>query len=66
VYTVRRTFRGADYEITVRNPAHVECGVRQITVDGRAMTHPAGVRHATLPPYPRGTVHTVEIVLGKV
>jgi cellobiose phosphorylase len=66
VYTVRRKFRGAGYVITVRNPAHVECGVRQVTVDGKVMPKTAGVRHALLPLFPPGTDHAVEIVLGKV
>ena len=66
VYTVRRRFRGAGYTITVRNPAHVESGVREVTVDGEVMPKTAGVRHATLPLFPPGTVHAVEIVLGKV
>jgi cellobiose phosphorylase len=34
-YEVVRKFRGATYCIQVRNPDHVESGVRRITVDGR-------------------------------
>ncbi len=43
LFTVHRRFRGADYDITVRNPAHVECGVREITVDGVAMPRTPGI-----------------------
>ena len=64
-YTVRRPFRGAVYAITVRNPAHVECGVREFSVDGKAMERTAGTRHAALPLFPAGTTHEVVIVMGR-
>jgi cellobiose phosphorylase len=65
-YTVRRTFRGAEYNITVRNPARVECGVREVTIDGAIRAKTDLVRHATLPVFPPGTVHSIGIVLGRV
>jgi cellobiose phosphorylase len=64
-YTVRRTFRGAEYAITVRNPGHVECGVREFSVDGRTMEGPGGTRHALLPVFPAGGTHEVVIVMGR-
>jgi cellobiose phosphorylase len=33
-YTVNRRFRGASYEITVKNQSGVCCGVKEITLDG--------------------------------
>jgi cellobiose phosphorylase len=65
-YTVRRVFRGAEYSITVRNPAHVECGVREILVDGETKTTSDGVRHAMLPVFPAGSAHDIVIVMGRI
>jgi cellobiose phosphorylase len=33
-YTVKRTFRGTDYDITITNPSGVSKGVKSMTVDG--------------------------------
>ncbi len=57
-YRVRRVFRGAVYEIEVKNPGHVCRGVASCTVDGKPC---AG---ALLPLFSGGT-HRVEVVLGK-
>ncbi len=65
-YSVRRRFRGADYTITVRNPAHVACGVREVTVDGERLPKTDGLRHATLPVFPAGSAHAVVVVMGRV
>ncbi|QTE67894.1 N,N'-diacetylchitobiose phosphorylase [Clostridiales bacterium] len=50
-----RRWRGAEYRITVRNPWHVEKGVRSIRVDG--------VEVADIPAFESGT-HQVEIEMG--
>lgn len=63
-FTVRRTFRGAVFEIEVQNPDHVECGVREILLDGHPHCAMRGPREKVLPPCEPGTVHTVEVVLG--
>lgn len=34
-FEVKRLFRGATYEITVKNPKHVSTGVKKITVNGK-------------------------------
>ena len=34
-FQVKRHFRGADYEIDVQNPEHVEKGIRSLIVDGK-------------------------------
>jgi cellobiose phosphorylase len=33
-FTVERKFRGAQYHITVKNPDHVQKGIRELTVNG--------------------------------
>ena len=55
-FTAVRKWRGAEYRITVRNPEHVEKGIRAIRVDGRET--------AEIPDFGSGT-HDVEVVMGK-
>ncbi len=64
-FSVIRRFRGAEYRIHVENPDRVECGVREIRVDGRACAEAMGPREKRLPAFEAGTVHTVAVVLGK-
>lgn len=52
-----RQFRGATYDITVKNPNHVCKGVKSMTVDGRAVD-------GNVIPVMDGGRHTVEVVLG--
>ena len=52
-----RQFRGATYDITVKNPNHVCKGVKSMTVDGRAVD-------GNVIPVMDGSRHTVEVVLG--
>lgn len=55
---LRRPFRGATYEITVRNPDGVNRGVRSVTVDGKR------IRGSLIRPHGDGRTHEVEVVLG--
>ena len=55
-YSVKRVFRGAEYDIVVKNPSGVQKGVKQITVDGEAIT-------GQLVPASNGK-HHVEVILG--
>ena len=55
-FEVRRRWRGAEYRVSVRNPEHVEKGVRRVTVDGYETKY--------IPAFDGGT-HTVEILTGK-
>ncbi|MFJ4232172.1 GH36-type glycosyl hydrolase domain-containing protein [Cellulosimicrobium cellulans] len=58
-FEVRREWRGAVYDIEVRNPDHVSKGVRSVTVDG--------VEHdpaAPIPALPEGTEAKVVVTLG--
>ena len=56
-FTASRLFRGATYEITVKNPDHISHGVKSVTVDGNAVD-------GNVVPAFDGGVHTVEVVLG--
>ena len=55
-YTVSRRFRGAEYEITVKNPNHVEKGVKSVVMDGKEL---AGT---TIPV--RSGKHVVIVTMG--
>jgi len=57
-FTVKRKFRGATYEITVKNPSGAQGGVKSIKVDG------AEISGNLIKPHGDGKVHTVEVVLG--
>ena len=52
-----RQFRGATYDITVKNPNHVCKGVKSMTVDGKPVD-------GNVIPVMDGGKHTVEVVLG--
>lgn len=54
-FAVSRLWRGARYEIEVKNPDHVEKGVRLIEVDGETM--------ARIPAFASGT-HAVVVTMG--
>jgi cellobiose phosphorylase len=64
-FTVKRIFRGAEYRITVRNPEHVECGVKELFLDGILHCTSRGPRDKVLPPAAAGTSHDILVVLGK-
>ena len=57
-YTVSRRYRGATYEIAIKNPSHVCKGVASATVDGEA------IEGNVLPVFGDGKVHKVEVTLG--
>ena len=57
-FTLRRVWRGATYEITVDNAAHVEKGVKVMTVDGQP------VSGNVLTPAPAGSTVQVNITMG--
>jgi cellobiose phosphorylase len=64
-YRVKRTFRGVVYNIEVRNPDHVQCGVKELWVDGQRHCMSKGPRNKSLPLFDPGTNHEVVAVLGK-
>ena len=57
-YTVDRLFRGTKYHITVKNPKHVQKGVKKLIVDGKEI--PVG----PIPQTKKKNV-TVEVIMGK-
>jgi len=57
-FEVKRTFRGTDYYITVRNPKHVSKGVKEITVDGKK------INSEMIPVFKDKKDHFVEVMMG--
>ena len=57
-FKIRRKFRNAVYEINVRNPEHVNRGVRSLTVDGQAL------EGTVIPAFEDGQTHMVEAIMG--
>ena len=57
-FTATRKFRGATYNITVKNPDHVSKGVKSLTVDGKA------IEGNVVPVFAEGGEHEVIAVLG--
>jgi cellobiose phosphorylase len=58
-YSATRRWRGANYVVTVKNPNHVNKGVKSITVDGKSLPTDARV-----PAFGDGKTHNVEVVMG--
>ncbi len=61
-FTATRKFRGATFNIEVKNPAAVMKGVKTLSVDGKAVPLQNG--KAIIPLAPRGSVHKVVVELG--
>ncbi|MCR4716053.1 MAG: glycosyl transferase [Lachnospiraceae bacterium] len=57
-FTAKRVFRGATYNVTIKNPDHVCKGVKSVTVDGNA------IEGNILPVFEEGSTHEVEVILG--
>jgi cellobiose phosphorylase len=57
-FKVVRKFRGATYNIEVKNPDKVQKGVKTLTVDGKP------VAGCIIPLMPEGKTYNVEIILG--
>jgi cellobiose phosphorylase len=57
-YSVTREFRGALYEIEVRNPARVCSGVRSVAVNGQQF------EGSIVPLLEGGQAHRIEVILG--
>lgn len=56
-YSVIRKWRGASYNISVKNPDGVEKGVKSITLNGDSVD-------GLIPIQKKGTVHYIEVVMG--
>lgn len=57
-YRVTRKFRGATFEIRIRNPEGIHQGIRAITVDG------ARLEGNLIEAWTPGAVHRVEVLMG--
>ncbi len=57
-YKIKRFYRGAYYEIEVKNPNHVSKGVKSIKVDGKE------INSNVLPVFNDGKTHNVEVIMG--
>lgn len=57
-YSVKRSFRGAEYDIQIINDAGVSKGVKSITVDGKE------IDSNIIPPFGDGKVHKVIVKMG--
>ncbi|MDP2891257.1 MAG: glycosyl transferase [Bacteroidota bacterium] len=57
-FKVSRKFRGALYEIEVKNPKGVSKGVKEVIVDGRSQTS------NVIPLFEDGEEHTVIVIMG--
>jgi cellobiose phosphorylase len=57
-YEVNRKFRGADYKIKISNPAGVNRGVKELTLNGTK------IEGNLVPMQPAGTENIVEVTLG--
>jgi cellobiose phosphorylase len=55
---IRRPYRGAVYEVTIKNPEGVESGIQRLVVDGKE------VASNLIKPYADGKVHKVEVLMG--
>lgn len=64
-FDVRRIFRGAVYNIHLENPQHVEWGVKELLVDGQPYCKEKGPREKMAPPFPPGTTHEVQVLMGR-
>jgi cellobiose phosphorylase len=64
-YRVRRLFRGATFDIEVKNPDHVQCGVVELCVDGEPHSVGRGAREKVIPVFPTGSQHKVLVTMGK-
>lgn len=62
-FRMKRNFRGATYEIEVKNPEHVVSGVREVLVDGQRLAWDPN-RIPLIPPHGDGKVHKVEVIMG--
>jgi cellobiose phosphorylase len=56
-FSIRRNFRGCAYTIEFENPDGVETGVKQITLDGKAI-------RGNLLPMPTAKAHSVRVMMG--
>lgn len=57
-FTLNRTFRGAQYNITVKNPDHVSKGIKSMAINGKF------IDTNIIPPFKNGECVNVEVIMG--
>ncbi len=57
-YGVKRKYRGATYSIDVKNPGHLNKGVKTIEVDGKK------IKGTVVPIFSDGKTHKITVVMG--
>ncbi len=57
-YSIHRRFRGANYDITVKNPQSKNKGVKEIKIDGKPF------KGNLLPVFPAGETHKILVLMG--
>jgi cellobiose phosphorylase len=64
-FKVRRIFRGATYNIEVRNPGHVNGGLQAIWIDGEKYAEHCFAAKPALPLFEAGSTHEILVTLAK-
>ena len=63
-FKVHRVFRGAEYEIEVKNPTRVNTGIIRVTIDGSETERFTPDDSVLLPVFQAGSRHVVSITMG--
>ena len=57
-FKMQRKFRGATYQLIIKNPDHVSKGVKELIINGKSTDS------NVIPLLEKGKIHTVEIIMG--
>ncbi|MDN3642266.1 glycosyl transferase [Lutimonas halocynthiae] len=57
-FKMQRKFRGATYQLIIKNPDHVSKGVKELIINGKS------INSNVIPLLEKGKSHTVEIIMG--
>jgi cellobiose phosphorylase len=63
-FRARRNFRGATYQIQVKNPERINRGVKEILIDGEKYAEHCLATKLALPVFAEGSIHEVIVTLG--
>ncbi len=64
-FSLHRQFRDANYVIEVKNPEHVNSGVKEILIDGERYAGHSLTSKPVLPVFAAGSTHRIVVTLGK-
>ncbi len=65
-FSIRRRFRGAIYQIEVKNPEHVNGGVKEILIDGEKYAANCLSTKPALPFFEAESTHQIVVTLGRL